>query len=71
MTRSIASILLQVCSKFLIGLGAVIFLVGDKFLHSVAKLPFLLAEVLGISSGIVLMIIGATLGPAKKRTSSE
>ena len=48
--------------------GAAVFFFGGKFLHEIRHVNFLTAEAVGISSGVLLMILGAAaMGPTRKR----
>jgi hypothetical protein len=54
-------------SKFLLYSGAAVLLVGGKFLYEIRHINFFTAEVAGILFGVLLMILGATIGPARKQ----
>lgn len=54
-------------SKLLLYIGAAVFLVGGKFLYEIRHVSFFTAEVVGILCGVLLMILGAAIGPARKQ----
>jgi hypothetical protein len=70
MTTASSSVLrrsLSGCSKLLLYTGAAVFLVGGKFLYEIRHVNFFTAEVAGILCGVLLMILGAAVGPARKQ----
>ncbi len=54
-------------SRVLLGAGALIFLVGDRALREIGHLRFVPSELLGIGSGLLLIILGAVLQQAAIR----
>lgn len=58
--------ILQGCSSLLLWVGAVVFLVGGKFLYEVKHTDFLVAEGIGILGGVLLMLLGAGIVVAGK-----
>jgi hypothetical protein len=57
---------LGVSSKLLLCTGAVLFLFGGKFLYEIKHLNFLTAEGVGIFCGVLIMVLGAAIGPNRK-----
>ena len=49
---------LRLAARALIALGALIFLFGDRALAAYANINFFLALVIGVLSGLFLMILG-------------
>jgi hypothetical protein len=47
------------CSRLLLLVGAVVFLVGGKFLYEIKHVNFLVSETIGIVGGVLLMLMGA------------
>jgi hypothetical protein len=54
-------------SKVVLFIGAAVFLIGDKFLYEIRHVDFFTAEAVGISCGVLLMILGAAMGPTRKQ----
>lgn len=62
MAESDSSVLQKIidgCSSLLLMVGAVVFLLGDKFFHEINHVGFWASEGAGIVSGILLMLLGA------------
>lgn len=55
------------CSKVALLIGAAAFLLGGKFLYGIGHVSFFTAEALGILCGVLLMILGAAIGPSRKQ----
>jgi len=53
---------IQLLSKLLMVLGGLVFLVGDKFLEAFLHFGFVLGEVAGILSGLLLCTLGFAIG---------
>jgi hypothetical protein len=53
---------IQFLSKVLIVIGGLIFLFGDRFLRNVMHFDFLMGEVIGILSGLLLCGLGFAVG---------
>ncbi|MGA3347361.1 MAG: hypothetical protein ABSC76_21145 [Terracidiphilus sp.] len=49
-------------SKVVLLTGAATFLFGDKFLYEIRHVNFFTAEAVGVSCGVLLMILGAAMG---------
>lgn len=49
-------------SKLLIVIGGLVFLVGDKFLQNFFHFGFVIGEVVGIFSGLLLCALGFAIG---------
>lgn len=49
---------LRLIARALLVVGAIVFLVGDRFLAAFAHINFFLAMVIGILSGLLLMVVG-------------
>ena len=47
-------------------LGGLVFLFGDRFLHEITHVSFLVSETIGILAGVLLMFLGAGIGMAGK-----
>lgn len=58
-------------SKAVMIAGAAVFLVGGKFLYEIRHVNFFTAEVIGILCGVLLIIFGAVMGPARKQNFPE
>jgi hypothetical protein len=54
-------------SKVVLITGAAVFLLGGKFLYEIRHVNIFNAEALGISTGVLLMILGAALGPKREQ----
>jgi hypothetical protein len=48
--------IIQGCSRLLLLVGAAVFFAGDKFLHEIIHVKFLISEVVGILGGVLLML---------------
>ena len=59
-STSIATI--QFLSKALMTIGGLVFLFGDRFLREILHFDFLLGEVVGILSGVLLCSLGFVIG---------
>jgi hypothetical protein len=66
-SNSILRRLLNACSKVALFSGATVFFFGGKFLYEIKHVDFLTAEAFGISCGVLLMIMGAVVGPTRKQ----
>jgi hypothetical protein len=58
-TQPILQKIIDGCSSLLLLVGAVVFFVGDKFLHQIKHVNFVVSEVGGIAAGVLLMLLGA------------
>ena len=58
---------MQVLSKMFLVLGALIFLIGDKFLRAFFKVDFITAEFVGIGLGLAICLIGAGMKPTTEK----
>ena len=56
-------------SRALLWLGAIVFLVGGKFLYEIKHLNFFSAEVIGIVIGLSVMLIGAGIIKVQEKSS--
>lgn len=70
-TQPVLQRIIQGCSRFLLFVGAVIFLVGDRFLHEIKHVDFLFSEVAGILAGVLLMLLGAGIAVVSKSPRPE
>jgi hypothetical protein len=59
------------CSRVVMGAGAVVFLIGGKFLHEIRHLNLMNAEAVAIIGGVLLMLLGAGIGMAGKKSSPK
>lgn len=53
---------IQFLSKVLMVIGGLVFLFGDRFLREILHFDFLLGEVVGILSGLLLCALGFAIG---------
>ena len=53
---------IQFLSKVLMVIGGLVFLFGDRFLRNVMHFSFLMGEVIGILSGVLLCAVGFAVG---------
>ncbi|HEU5457597.1 MAG TPA: hypothetical protein VFU68_03180 [Terracidiphilus sp.] len=65
-THSPSRRILDFCARALIVIGAIVFLLGDRFLADFANISFFLALVIGILSGLLLMIAGYLINKSLK-----
>ena len=64
--------IIRSCSRVLLLVGAVIFLVGGKFLYEIKHVNFATAETAGILGGVLLMLLGAAIAkPGKSPRVNE
>lgn len=54
------------CSRLLLWVGAVIFLLGDAFLYKIEHTNFFVSAAIGILGGVLVMLLGAAIGVAGK-----
>ena len=54
--------MIQLLSKGLMVIGGLVFLFGDRFLREIMHFSFLMGEVTGILSGLLLCAIGFAIG---------
>ena len=66
-SNSVPSRLLNSCSKMAFFAGAAIFLLGGKYLHEIRHLNIFAAEAAGILCGVLLMFLGAAIGPSRRQ----
>jgi uncharacterized membrane protein len=57
---------MRLVARALIAIGAVVFLFGDRFLADFAHINFFLAMVIGILSGLFLMMVGYLINKSLK-----
>lgn len=60
--KSTGTATLQLLSKVLMVIGGLVFLLGDRFLREIMHFNFLLAEVVGILTGLFLCALGFAIG---------
>lgn len=54
------------CSRLLLWVGALIFLLGDAFLYEIKHVNFFVSLAVGLLGGVLLMMLGAGVGLASK-----
>lgn len=70
MTRPNSSVLQRFFtgwSKVVLFTGGAVFLIGGKFLYEMRHVNLFTAEAIGISVGVLLMFLGAAIGPTRKQ----
>lgn len=53
-------------SRLLLWVGAAVFLAGDAFLYEIKHMNFFVSTAIGISGGLILMLLGAGIAVAGK-----
>lgn len=58
--------MIQGCSRLLLWTGAAVFLAGDAFLYEIKHVNFFVSTAVGISGGLILMLLGAGIAVLSK-----
>ncbi len=62
LVRSTGDRIVHFLSRLMMVLGVLVFLLGDRFLEDFAHFGFVLGEVVGILSGLLLCVLGFAIG---------
>ena len=65
-----STLLAKAISKVFLGIGGLIFFLGDRALREIWQVSLVPAELLGIGGGIAVMLLGAAIQPAATKSST-
>jgi hypothetical protein len=63
--------MIRICSRLLSLSGAMLFLVGGKFVYEIEHVNFLVPEVWCMVGGVLLIILGAVVAPKSEKAGTR